>query len=207
MVTAPGNLFQEHFGRYTMPLYVVMASLGVGLLFGVLATGTLSIADRVVLVDYIHKFLGVEAVGPVLHGIFAQALAANLKIVGLVYLLGVSVAGMPIVVALVFFRGFVVGFSASFVVSTMHWHGVLLGIVAIGLDNVFMLPALLIVAAVSLGFSWQLVRPKNRAVSLGKGFAFFTGLVVVMAAVTLVGTVLESYGAPILIHALGPMAL
>lgn len=202
MVTAPGNRIQAHFGRYTIQLYLALAALLVGALFGVLAIGTLSLGDKLSLLEYLRRFLGLEAVRPTYHGVFQPALADNLKILGLLYLLGVSVAGMPLVVIVVFFRGFVLGFAAAFMVSTMHWQGVGIGVVSMLLQNVFILPALVIVAAVALGFSWDLISPKARrhGSGLGEGFAFFTGLAVVMAAVTLVGTALEAYGVPFLLH-------
>lgn len=202
MITVPGNRIQQHFGRYTPQLYVALATLLVGVLFGVLAISTLSLADKLSLLSYIRRFLSIEAVSPTYHHIFQRALADNLKVVGLLYLLGVSVAGMPLVLVLVFFRGFVLGFASAFLVGTMHWQGVCVGIATIGLANLFMLPALVIAAAVALGFSWDLISPNRRqdGAGLARGFAFFTGLVVVMAAVTLVGTALEAYAAPFLLH-------
>lgn len=202
MVIAPGNRLQEHFGRYTTQLYIAAAALLVGILFGALAIGTLSVADKLSLLGYMRRFLDVEALAPTYHNIFQRALADNLKVVGLLYLLGVSVAGMPLVVVLVFFRGFVLGFASAFLVSTMHWQGVGVGLATIGLSNIFVLPALIIAAAVALGFSWDLIAPRTRrnVPYLGRGFAFFTGLVMVMSAVTLVGTALESYASPYLLH-------
>lgn len=204
MVSAPGNRLQAHFGRYTAQLYLAIAVLLVGLLFGVLAVGTLSAADKLSLLAYVRRFLDVEAAAPTYHHIFKPALAANLKVVGLLYLLGVSVAGMPLVLILVFFRGFVLGFAAAFLVSSMHWQGVGVGLLTMGLENTFQLPALIIAAAVALGFSWELISPKTRhdGPRLGKSFAFFTGLVVVMGAVTVVGTALESFASPLLVHLL-----
>lgn len=202
MMTTPGNRLQEHFGRYNTQLYVALATLLVGGLFGVLAIGTLSPADKLSLLAYLRRFLDIEALAPTYHHIFQRALVDNLKVLGLLYLLGVSVAGMPLVLVVVFFRGFVVGFAAAFLVTSMHWQGVAVGLLTMGLANVFVLPALMLVATVALGFSWDLISPRARqeGPGIGRGFAFFTGLVAVMAAVTLVGTVLESYASPLLLH-------
>ncbi|NMP21135.1 stage II sporulation protein M [Sulfobacillus harzensis] len=202
MITAPGNRIQQHFGRYTPQLYIALATLLVGILFGVLAVGTLSMADKLSLLGYLRRFLNLEAQAPTYHHIFRQALADNLKVLGLLYLLGVSVAGMPLVMVIVFFRGFVLGFASAFLVTAMQWQGAGVGLATIGLTNIFVLPALVIAASVALGFSWDLISPKRRqeGVELARGFAFFTGLVVVMAAVTLVGTALESYASPFLLH-------
>ncbi|PSR24167.1 MAG: stage II sporulation protein M [Sulfobacillus acidophilus] len=202
MIPAPGNRLQAHFGRYTIQLYLVLAALAVGVLFGILAIGTLSVADKLSLLAYLKRFVDVEAAGPTYHHVFRSALTQNLKLIGLMYVLGISVAGMPLVLLVIFFRGFVLGFAADFLVAGMHWTGVTLGLVTIGLQSVFLLPALVLAGAVALGFSWDLVSPATRhdAPHLGRHFAFFTGLVMVMAAVTLVGTSLEAYASPFLMH-------
>jgi stage II sporulation protein M len=202
MVPAPGNRLQAHFGRYTTQLYLVLAALLVGILFGILAIGTLSTADKLSLVTYLKRFIDVEAVRPTYHHVFRSALTQNLKLVGLLYVLGISVAGMPLVLLVVFFRGFVLGFAADFLVAGMHWAGVVLGLLTIGLQSAFLLPAFVLAGAVALGFSWDLVSPATRhdAPHLGRHFAFFTGLVMVMAAVTVVGTSLEAYASPFLMH-------
>ncbi len=205
MIIEPGNPIQAHFGRYTTMLYVVIATLAVGLLFGILAVGTLSPADRLLLVRYVDQFVRREAAAPTWHGIFRPALVNNLKLLGLVYLLGISVAGVPFVLFIVFFRGFIVGFAVAFFVEVLHWQGVWLSTATIGLQNVFLIPALVIVSAVALGFSWDLISVSARASgpTIAQRFAYFTGLAVAMAAVFVVATALEAYAAPLLVHLFG----
>jgi stage II sporulation protein M len=127
-----------------------------------------------------------------------------LKLIGLLYILGVSVAGMPLVLVALFFRGFVLGFASAFILGALHWQGVALTMVAIVLQNIFIIPAIVIVAGVALGFSWQLISSKNRALyaqtSVSQRFAAYTALVLAMGLVVLVGTALEAYAAPFLMH-------
>lgn len=197
-----GTILGGYLSGYANQLYLVAAMLCVGLLFGVLAVGTLSVGDKLSLASYLKNFLNLEAARPSLHGVFQPALASNLKTLGLLYLLGVSVAGMPFVLLLVFFRGFVLGFSFAFLWETLHGQGILVGVVAIGLENVFLLPALIIVAGAALGFSWQLILPRRRPPSNAalQGFAAFTGLVLAMSLVVIVGTAIEAYVVPFLLH-------
>lgn len=204
-ITRPGNLLQAHYGRYTTQLYLSIAMWSVGILFGVLAVGTLTTTDKLSLISYIHNFLNIEVTRPTFHGVFKPALAQNLKLLGLLYLLGVSVAGMPLILVLLFFRGFVLGFSVAFLIGTLSWQGFWLSVIAVFLQNIFIVPALLIVAAVALGFSWELISPKTRfrRESITQGFVYFTGLVVVMGLAALIGTAIEAYVAPFLLHLLG----
>ncbi|MDA8194293.1 MAG: stage II sporulation protein M [Thermaerobacter sp.] len=205
VVPGPNRWVELLVGRYIAQLYLAVAALAVGMIFGALAVSTLTAVDKQSLAAYIHSFLQLEAARPTWHGVFRSALAANLKTLGLLYLLGVSVAGMPLVLVLLFFRGFVLGFSVGFLVSQLHLPGIGLSVVAIGLQNLFLVPALAIAGAGALAFSWQLVSPARRTAphAVLEGFAAFTGLVLALSGVVLVGTLLESYAVPLLLHMLG----
>ncbi|AUW93539.1 MAG: stage II sporulation protein M [Sulfobacillus thermosulfidooxidans] len=201
---APTSILEDYLAQYLTPVYIAVATMAVGILFGVLAVGTLTPADKLSLVGYLRHFIDIQTSTPTYHGVFRQALTANLKLLGLLYLLGVSVAGMPLVMVALFFRGFVLGFSAAFVLMSFHWQGAGLAAITMGLQNVFIVPAIVIVGGVALGFSWQLISTKGRAArsTLSQRFAAFTTLVVAMSFVVLVGTALEAYAAPFLMHLL-----
>ena len=202
--TRPTSVLDEYLTHYLTPVYIAVAALAIGVLFGVLAIGTLTPADKLSMLAYLRHFIAVETSAPTYRGIFQPALANNLKLLGLLYLLGVSVAGMPLVLIALFFRGFVLGFSTAFILASLQWQGLGLALVAIVLQNLFIVPAVVIVAGVALGFSWQLISVKGRAArtSLSQRFAGFTTLVLAMGLVVLVGTVLEAYAGPFLMHLL-----
>ena len=124
---------------------------------------------------------------------------------GLLYVLGVSVAGLPLVLVLLFFRGFVLGFSVGFLVETLRVQGMLVTVAAIGLQDLFLLPALALAGAGALSFSWQLISPRhrNQPHAVLQGFAAFTGLVLSLSLVVVVGTAIETYAGPLLLHLMG----
>ncbi len=202
----PTTVLDEYLGRYLTPVYIAVATLAIGTLFGVLAIGTLTMADKLSLLAYLRHFISVESAAPTYHGIFRPALTSNLKLIGLLYILGVSVAGMPLVVVAIFFRGFVLGFAGAFILTTLHWQGLGITLVTIVLQNLFIVPAVVIVGGVALGFSWQLIAHKKR---VGAGddpvsgrFAAYTAMVFAMGMVVVVGTALEAFAAPFLMHLL-----
>ncbi|HBQ96790.1 MAG: stage II sporulation protein M [Sulfobacillus benefaciens] len=203
--TYPVTIWDEYFRQYLIPIYVAVAMFAVGILFGVLAIETLTPADILSLSTYVRQFVGMETSTPTYAGLFQPALVSNLKVLGLFYILGVSVAGMPLVLVTLFFRGFVLGFTVAFLISSLHWEGFALAVIAVVLQNLFIVPALLIVSGVALGFSWQLIATKGGSArsSLIQKFGGFTTLVVLMALVIVVGTAVEAYGSPFLIHIAG----
>lgn len=206
MVTArPGWVLENQFRRYRTPLFIAIATFGLGAVFGSMAISTLTVADKALLMDYVHRFIVLEAARPVGPALFTSALANNLKLLGLIYIMGVSVAGMPLVPIVLFFRGFVAGFAVAFLTTTMAWQGIWLTVITIGLQSLFIVPATLLTSAVALGFSWSLIFPQTRSAnqSVLQNFVAFTILVALMGMVAVVGTACETAVAPFLLHLLG----
>lgn len=204
VASQPGLRWQEQLHRYQTPLIIAVSTFALGILFGVMAVGTLTPADKASLVAYLHRFIAGQASTPEGSSLFSRAVVDNLKVLGLLYVLGISVAGMPLVALVVFFRGFVLGFAMGFVTTTMAWQGVWFGVVVVGLQSVFMVPATMLVAAGALGFSWSLVAPRSTTVrhSVLEQFVGLTFLVVAMGAVVVVGSACETLVAPFLVHLL-----
>lgn len=87
-----------------------------------------------------------------------ESLERNLWLALALWLLGLTVIGMPVVLGLVLWRGFVLGFTVGFLVEQKSWQGML----AIGLGilphNLFFLPALMAASALLISFSIGIVR-------------------------------------------------
>ncbi len=204
VVSQPGQKLWKQVHRYQTPLIVAISTFCLGILFGVMAVGTLSPADKTSLVTYLHQFITTTSAGLPVSPLLTRAIVENLKVLGLLYVLGISVAGMPLVALVVFFRGFVFGFAMGFLTTTMAWQGVWFGMVAVGLQSIFIVPATMLVAAGALGFSWSLVAPRNATSlpSVLEHFAGLTLLVIAMGAVVVVGSASETVVSPFLVHLL-----
>ena len=186
---------------------LVLGTFLVGGLLGALALEALTGTTRLQLLELVQRFLNVTAErspnpGPLL----GVALLQNLRVLGLVYLLGVSVAGLPLVLLAVLFRGFVLGFAVGFLLGTLHSIGLFVSLIAIVLPNVAILPAWLATGAGGVRFSWQLlVRGADGGRwSLARELAQFTVVALVAVGLVGVGSALEAVVAPTLLHWLGP---
>lgn len=200
----PGLRWREQLHRYQTPLIIAVSTFALGILFGVMAVSTLTAADKVSLVAYLHRFITVGASLPTVTPLFSRAVVDNLKVLGLLYVLGISVAGMPLVALVVFFRGFVLGFALGFLTTAMAWQGVWFAVIGVGLQSIFLVPATMLVAAGALKFSWSLVAPRDTGNRHGvlEQFVALTLLVVAMGAVVVVGSACETVVSPFLIHLL-----
>jgi stage II sporulation protein M len=186
---------------------LVLGAFLTGSLLGALALDVLGGGTRLVLLQLIERFLSltgreVPPVGPLL----GTALIQNLKVLGLLYLLGVSVAGLPLVLLAVLFRGFVLGFAVGVLMGTFHSTGVVVTLIAVILPNLLILPAWLATGAGGLRFSWRLLQgsPGPRRFHLARELAQFTVVALVAVGFVTAGSVIEAVCAPVLLHWISP---
>ena len=189
--------------------FTVLAALLFGSLLGALALEAVDGATRVMLLLLVKRFLNIEAARiPGAGPIFGAAFMQNVKVLGLLYVLGVSVAGLPLVLLAVLFRGFVLGFAVGFFLETLHGPCLVLALIAVALPNAAILPAWLAVGAGGLRFSWRLlVHGDVQRHRLGAEFYQMTAAALLALGPVLVGSALEAAVAPALLHWLAPWGL
>ncbi len=81
-----------------------------------------------------------------------------MKFLGLMWVLGISIIGLPLILVLLFIKGIVVGFSVGFLVNQMGWGGFLLSFVTVLPQNLFIIPMFIFIAVVAVGVSLKLIR-------------------------------------------------
>jgi stage II sporulation protein M len=81
-----------------------------------------------------------------------------LKVAGLLWLLGLSVIGVPLIAAVVFLRGFTLGFVLGFLIDNLGLRGAALALAAMLPQNLVSIPGILFCAVGAIGFSTEIVR-------------------------------------------------
>jgi len=194
-------------------LYLVVLGLLVGgVCLGATAVKVLDREEKADLVRYLATFLRGLSDGKLRSEPSVALRAAclqNLKTVGFLWGLGLTVVGIPAVAAVVFLRGLAVGFTVAFLVDEMGQAGLLLAAGAVLPQNLLALPALVLIAVSSLSFSLLLVRrhwdPDPRPLAeevLGYGF------VALLACLLMVGAgLLEACVAPVFMRLIAGYAM
>ncbi|MCK9526349.1 MAG: stage II sporulation protein M [Limnochordia bacterium] len=200
-----GELIGKYFLRH-LPLYLALILLfAFGLGFGAVATQKLSPVQKDDLASYIagvYTSLG-EDYGQVLPrgDVFSRTLMDNVvKTAGLIFLLGLTVIGAPLILAIVFVRGFVLGFTVGFLVQETMVQGLVLSTTCILPHNLLVVPAVLIVAGGALSFSATALKT---LLGLSKEgiygqFASTTFLALCSGGLFVLAALIEAYLTPIL---------
>lgn len=147
-----------HFNLY---LFVAVLFV-VGGVFGALLVNVLTLEQQQDLADelgqYVH-YMG-AGVGTSEAEVFQERFFFHLKWLILIWLLGVTVVGIPGILALNFLKGALIGFALSVFVQQYGWKGVVFSFLTMAPQNVIAVPALIIASAAAISFGLFII--KNR---------------------------------------------
>ncbi|AGK54782.1 stage II sporulation protein M [Bacillus sp. 1NLA3E] len=154
------NIAANHFREYSSVYIFVIVLFLMGVIFGAVVVNSLSFSQKEDLFYYLSQFFGQLSDGKEVsaNDLFVQSLLHNSKFIGLMWLLGISIIGLPIILILLFIKGMVVGFTVGFLVNQMGWDGFLLSFVSVLPQNFIIIPIFIIMAVISITFSLQMVR-------------------------------------------------
>ncbi|PKR85976.1 stage II sporulation protein M [Heyndrickxia camelliae] len=177
------NPIINHVHEYSSIYWFVIVLFLMGIVFGAIIVNSLSATQKDDLYYYLNQFFGVVSNNKVAASsdLFRLSFLHNIKFLGFMWLLGISIIGLPLILILLFLKGVVVGFSVGFLVNQMGWSGFLLSFVSVLPQNLFIIPMFIFIAVVSVCFSFQLIRKIFVKQTLAfPFFSLFSGYVVSM---------------------------
>jgi stage II sporulation protein M len=150
------SYFREHSSTF---LFIVVLFL-MGVIFGAIVVNSMSITQKEDLFYYLSQFFGQISDEKVAgtNDLFLQSFFHNSKFIGLMWILGISIIGLPVILILLFSKGMVVGFTVGFLVSQMGWKGFVLALVSILPQNMIIIPVFIMMAALSVIFSMRMIK-------------------------------------------------
>jgi len=171
--------------------------------FGAFTVNSLSATQTQELGDYFNYFLTGLTYWNINSVIVAQdAIFNSLTFIFLTWALGLTVIGIPIILLIVAFKGFIMGFTVGFLIFQKGFTGMLIAIFAILPQNFFYVPILIICAVAAITFSLSLLRGTvgGRKLSFSHMFINYILLLVVFCFFTIIGGLIEGYGAPLIMQ-------
>lgn len=176
-----------------------------GVIFGAIIVNSLSFTQKEDLFYYLSQFFGQVSEGQIADSkeLFMQSLLHNSKFIGLIWLLGISIIGLPIILILLFMKGMVVGFTVGFLVNQMSWKGFLLSFVSVLPQNFIIIPVFIIAATLAVSFSLRMVR-REFMKKIGQPFGPLFGKYIFAFSIAIlviaVAAGIEAYISPFLIQ-------
>jgi stage II sporulation protein M len=197
------SYFREHSSIF---LFIIVLFF-MGVIFGAIVVNSMSFTQKEDLFYYLSQFFGQISVEKAAENkdLFLQSFFHNSKFIGLIWILGISIIGLPVILILLFLKGMVVGFTVGFLVSQMGWKGFSLAIASVLPQNLIIIPVFIIMAALSVIFSIRMIKKQfmktyaQPMVPLFKGYIFALIAAIIFISVA---SGIEAYLSPVLMKAI-----
>ncbi|MDR4326642.1 stage II sporulation protein M [Bacillus pseudomycoides] len=185
-------------------LYIfVSVLLLMGVVFGAILVNSLQVNQKQDLSFYLNRFFGQVSKGEfaIASEMFRESYFSQLKYIGFIWLLGISIIGLPLIFILLFLKGVVVGFTVGFLVSQHGWNGLLLAFVSVLPQNLIIIPAFLVMTTVAASFSLRMIRHQFiRKINepLLPMLIRYTCFFLIIGVILAIASSIEAYASPVL---------
>lgn len=196
--------FRDHSSIY---LFVVVLFL-MGVIFGAIVVNSLSFNQKEDLFHYLSMFFGEMSKGEIASSkeLFLQSFFHNSKYIGIMWVLGISIIGLPVILILLFLKGIVVGFTVGFLVSQMGWKGFLLSLGTVLPQNLIIIPVFIYVTTMSVSFSFIMIRKqfmKKTGEPIWPQFTKYFLSLIGALVLLIVAAAIEAYVSPVILNLIG----
>ncbi|KGP93203.1 Stage II sporulation protein M [Pontibacillus chungwhensis BH030062] len=198
---AKGYAASQHV-RENASIYVFTSLLFlIGIVFGAVIVNSMNVIQKQDLFFYLDQFFEQMMGGTVsdAQSLLKSSFFYHMKYLLLIFILGMSVIGMPIIWILLFMKGIVVGFSVGFLVNQMGWKGLFMAAASIAPQNLIIIPVYIMAGSIAMIFSFTLLQKlmaKKGHQPLLPPLMRYGAIFVILFAVLSIASIIESYVSP-----------
>ncbi|SES70390.1 stage II sporulation protein M [Natronincola peptidivorans] len=135
--------------------------------------------------------------------ILKQSFINNFQLLSLSWVLGAFIITAPLVLIIIGFKGFVIGFTIGLLIEEFKFWGALIIIFGILPQNIFIISIFTIASVISLTFATGFLKSKIhkiKTINFSKVFLLYSSRYGVLLALLLIACLIEAYIAPIFIR-------
>lgn len=195
------NYYKEvvkHLEEHQFSYFFVLVLFLMGLIFGAVIVVTMHFTQQQDLLFHLNQYFGRIDDGLLManHDLFKSALLSHTQYLGAIFVLGLSIIGLPLIWVIIFVKGTFIGFSVGFFVNQYGFKGLAFIGSAILPQNLIMIPVYILAGSLAMIFSVQLLKKLS-----GRRFIRFTWepiiqyfvIFIVLSIFALVSALVEGY--------------
>lgn len=137
------------------------------------------------------------------------ALLENIKIIIILWILGVSIIGIPFIFVLVGIRGFITGFCSGFIIKSIGLKGILFTVFSLLPKEIIIIPCIIALGVNGVNFSLNIIKSKSKKHllkdNLKKNFFAYCLVTIFYSCFILLGILVEVYITPVFIRMIAPL--
>jgi len=206
------EILAKHLKNNSNRYFFLLTAFVIGIAAGAFTVNGLSAFQREELNNYFHGFLKLLDNQPVnSEELLKISLMENSKLVLVLWLLGVSIIGIPFIFVVMGIRGFITGFSSGFIIKILGLKGVLFTLLALIPKEIIVMPCIIALGVNGMNFSLNII--KNKSIkhlskeSLKRSFAAYCFTTLLFCAIIFIGTLVEVYIVPVIIRIIAPVII
>jgi len=182
--------------------FIVLIMFCLGISFGLYTVKYMGDSDRSDLTNYFLSFTNYIGNEPINYGnLLFEVIKKNILIIVPIFLLGLTFFGAPIILVLDLLKGFTLGYTFSFMVTTFEGKGIGLALVSVIPQNLIYIPCFIALSVISLSMSTE--RFKGKFFKNGKNKTFLgdgiLNKLIIIIILFVIGILVETYVSPSLI--------
>ncbi len=151
---------QNHFRELSSLYMFILVLFVMGVICGSILVNSLSYTQKEDLLYYLTRFFGQIEQGNLAAAseLLSNSIKHNVQYIGSIWLLGISIIGLPIILVLLFLKGVVIGFTVGFLVNSLGWEGFQIALGTILPQNLLLVPVTIFLTVSSLSLGMKVVR-------------------------------------------------
>ncbi|MFW5982267.1 MAG: stage II sporulation protein M [Halanaerobiaceae bacterium] len=136
--------------RFPIIIFVLVVFI-LGISFGSIAVKTIEHGVRENIFNYFNDFIsGFDSIQFNRTTFMTDNLKFNILNLFIIWAFGLSMVLMPLITVVVFLKGFVLGFTVSFLLSEYSYKGILIALTAVLPQNLIIIPVFVLAAVMSI---------------------------------------------------------
>lgn len=210
MFTKIKHIIGSHISKNQSSYFFLLLAFILGVSAGAFTVNGLSTTQRDELSNYFQGFLqllGNQSMDS--SELLSVTLLENLKLVAVMWVLGVTIIGIPFIFILMGIKGFITGFSSGFIINAIGMKGVLFTMFVLLPKEVIIVPCLIALGVNGINFSLRIIKNRSSRTALKDGlkanllsYCFVT---LFFSCFIFAGVLMEAYITPVFIRMLAPV--
>jgi len=191
---------------------MLLVAFTIGISAGAFTINGLSAIQKEELVNYFQGFLSLlDKQNVDTNELLKLSVLDNGKTVLALWLLGLTIIGIPFIFVLVSIRGFITGFTSGFIIQTLGIKGVLFTFFALIPKEIIIIPCIIALGVNGINFSLNII--KNKSIkhlskeSLKTNLFSYCFVTMFFSCLIFMGVLVEAYITPVFIRIITPFIL
>jgi stage II sporulation protein M len=207
MLRGLNETIKRHLADNIISYAIIIFFFILGISLGALTVSNIDIETKSDVKAYLDNFISISRTDSV-HSleILKQSIKFNLITCLVLFLSGLTYAGVLIVPLISAFRGFCIGITVAFLNDSLSKGGLLLSLASILPQNLVYIPVLIVLCVCSVSLAFTILRNKiNRKNNEVIGYFWSIAMTALFLFVMMLGgSVIESYITPYLVKLVAP---